>query len=209
MPHGWTVVVPAKSLAQAKSRLRPPAGTDRRNLALAMLADTLAAVIAADVARVAVLTADPDITARARDLGADVWLDGATGGLNAALRDAVTRRAPTGPLAVLTGDLPALQPEDLDHVLTAASTARSVFVPDRSAHGTTVLTALRGTELTPRFGVRSARHHTAAGALPVLAAPSIRHDVDTWPDLLSAVRIGVGLHTLAELPSQAAPRLAH
>ncbi len=56
----WTVLLPVKVLARAKSRLAVLAGDRRRELALALAADTVAAVLACPaVARVIVVTSDP------------------------------------------------------------------------------------------------------------------------------------------------------
>ena len=57
---GWTVLLPVKVLARAKSRLAVLAGDRRRELALALASDTVAAVLACpEVARVVVVTSDP------------------------------------------------------------------------------------------------------------------------------------------------------
>src|SRR5580698_1201871 len=56
----WTVLLPVKVLARAKSRLAVLAGDRRRELALALAADTVAAVLACPaVARVVVVTDPP------------------------------------------------------------------------------------------------------------------------------------------------------
>ena len=56
----WTVLLPVKVLARAKSRLAVLAGDRRRELALALAPDTVAAVLACpEVARVLVVTSDP------------------------------------------------------------------------------------------------------------------------------------------------------
>ena len=55
----WTVLLPVKVLARAKSRLAELAGERRRELALALAADTVAAAAACPaVARVVVITSD-------------------------------------------------------------------------------------------------------------------------------------------------------
>jgi 2-phospho-L-lactate guanylyltransferase len=55
----WTVLLPVKVLARAKSRLAVLAGDRRQELALALASDTVAAVLACpDVARVVVVTSD-------------------------------------------------------------------------------------------------------------------------------------------------------
>jgi 2-phospho-L-lactate guanylyltransferase len=56
----WTVLLPVKVLARAKSRLAVLAGDRRRELALALASDTVSAVLACpEVARVVVVTSDP------------------------------------------------------------------------------------------------------------------------------------------------------
>ena len=56
----WTVLLPVKVLAQAKSRLAVLAGERRRELALAVASDTVSAVLGCpEVARVIVVTSDP------------------------------------------------------------------------------------------------------------------------------------------------------
>ena len=55
----WTVLLPVKVLARAKSRLAVLAGDRRQELALALASDTVTAVLACpDVARVVVVTSD-------------------------------------------------------------------------------------------------------------------------------------------------------
>src|SRR6185437_5448262 len=56
----WTVLLPVKVLARAKSRLAVLAGDRRRELALALASDTVSAVLGCpEVARVVVVTSDP------------------------------------------------------------------------------------------------------------------------------------------------------
>ena len=59
-PLSWSLVVPVKVLARAKTRLAALAGPDRPALALAMAADTVAAALGCpEVGRVVVVTGDP------------------------------------------------------------------------------------------------------------------------------------------------------
>ena len=68
---GWTVLLPVKVLAQAKSRLAQLAGERRHELALALASDTVSAVVACPrVARVIVVTSDPVAGPRLSSLGA-------------------------------------------------------------------------------------------------------------------------------------------
>ena len=69
----WTVVIPVKVLAQAKSRLGVLAGPRRPELAMAMAMDTASAVLGCpDVARVLVVTSDAIVTGQLSSLGAIV-----------------------------------------------------------------------------------------------------------------------------------------
>jgi len=148
---GWTVLLPVKVLARAKSRLAVLAGARRCELALALASDTVSAVVACpEVARVIVITSDRLAAPRLSALGAvvvadiaanlqDAGLDGPGGlgtlseaeigsqdGLNAALRHGAAvaaRRWPGTGLAALTADLPALRPAELSAALRAAHAA--------------------------------------------------------------------------------------
>jgi 2-phospho-L-lactate guanylyltransferase len=159
MPDAVDLVVPIKELRHAKSRLvgvsaglgRAPAAasTAHTDLALALAADTLAAVLASAVRRVAVVTAEPRAAALVRDGHASdddrgdddrgddggcpprtVVVDDPAAGLNAAVRAGVERLVRRGavehtgrpvPVAALLGDLPALRPAELDAALARAA----------------------------------------------------------------------------------------
>ena len=72
----WTVLLPVKVLARAKSRLAVLAGDRRRELALALASDTVAAVLACpEVARVVVVTSDPVAGPLLAALGAIIVAD--------------------------------------------------------------------------------------------------------------------------------------
>jgi 2-phospho-L-lactate guanylyltransferase len=72
----WTVLLPVKVLARAKSRLAVLAGDRRRELALALASDTVAAVLACpEVARVVVITSDPAAGPLLAGLGAVIVAD--------------------------------------------------------------------------------------------------------------------------------------
>lgn len=199
----WTVLVPAKALPGAKSRLAR-AGADpgaHARLVAAIRSDTLAAVRAsAPVARV-VIVSD---SVQALPPGADEILVQQRPGLNAALDEGAAYAAARWPgdgVAALVGDLPALRPDELADALDAAATVDRAYVPDTASSGTTLLTARPGVELTPFFGVGSAAQHAAA-AQPLDAGPGLRHDVDTADDLRAALQLGVGPATLAVTASR-------
>lgn len=193
----WSVVVPAKRLAVAKTRLRPltAARVDHADLVLALLGDTLAAAIACPVvARVVVVTDEPAAARLAGDLGADVVPDEPDRGLNPALAHGA-RSTGARAVAALSSDLPALRPAELAAALEAAGAAARCFVADVHGTGTTLLTAV-GTELDPRFGQDSARSHRDSGAAELTGNwPGLLRDVDTEDDLRAALALGAGDRT--------------
>jgi 2-phospho-L-lactate guanylyltransferase len=204
MTPRWSLVVPLKPLAAAKSRLAGAEGPGRPALALAFVLDTLAAALACPrVADVTVVTDDPLAGAEAAALGALVLPDLPAAGLNAALRygaGRVRERDPGAAVGALNGDLPALRPAELDEVLAhAAGRPGRAFLADAAGVGTTLLTASPGVPLSPGFGGASRARHLASGAREITlpAAPSVRQDVDTAADLDAARALGLGPRTAA------------
>jgi 2-phospho-L-lactate/phosphoenolpyruvate guanylyltransferase len=152
----WTVLLPVKVLAHAKSRLAALAGDRRGELALALASDTVvAAARCPGVARVIVVTSDPVAGPLLGGLGAIIVPDepadrqatrmhrtaaavpanrgiqdlGVQDSLNAALRhgaEVAARRWPGTGLAALTADLPALDPAELSAALRAAASVSRV-----------------------------------------------------------------------------------
>ena len=196
--HTWSVVVPAKRLVVAKTRLRPlttGAPESHAALVLALLADTVAAALACPVVdTVLVVTDDPAAAAEVTRLGARTVADEPDSGLNPALEHgAQAAQAPA--VAALSSDLPALRPHELAAALAAAEAAPRCFVADAHGTGTTLLTAV-GTALRPSFGSGSAAAHRAGGALELTGEwPGLVRDVDTEADLRAALRLGVGPRT--------------
>jgi 2-phospho-L-lactate guanylyltransferase len=117
----WSLVIPVKVLARAKSRLTGLAAERRAQLALAMAADTVAAALAVPaVATVIVVTDDEVVGAELGALGAVVVADRSAGGLNPALVLGAAysdERWPGRGRAAMAGDLPALRPAELAAVL--------------------------------------------------------------------------------------------
>lgn len=200
----WTLVVPLKPLARAKSRLSDTAADGLRpGLALAFAQDTVAAALACPaVADVAVVTDDPLAARELAALGARIVPDEPRAGLNAALAHgaaAVRVWRPESAVAALNADLPALRPLELARVLDAAAEFPRAFLPDAAAIGTTLLAAGEGQELRPAFGTDSRARHRASGAveLCLTGVDSVRQDVDTGEDLRAALALGVGPRTAA------------
>jgi 2-phospho-L-lactate guanylyltransferase len=218
----WTVIVPVKRLAAAKSRLRDALSVegeqDRRlaheALVLAMTLDTVAAALASPVVgRVVVVCADPAPGEEAALLGAEMILDVPDAGLNPALAYAAAQVRRAGipgmepGVAALTADLPAMRAEELTEALRRAGEvahslgprmlARS-YVADAAGTGTVLLAAPPGAVLEPCFGPHSAAAHEMSGAVPLTGAwPGLRRDVDTPTDLAEAAGLGVGPRTAA------------
>lgn len=184
--RSWAVVIPIKAPDRGKSRIAvDPAA--RAEIAAALAFDTVAAVAAARrVERVII------VTDGAEGLG---WIDELPAGrdkvrvipssatsLNGSIRDGLAEVR--GPAAVLPGDLPGLRPDLLDEVLSGVSAPVSV-VADAEGVGTTLLAAVRASDLDPAYGPDSFRRHLAGGAQEI-ALPIdhwLRRDVDTMEDL--------------------------
>ena len=198
----WSVVVPAKRLAVAKTRLRPltrSLGDGHDALVLALLADTVSAAMACPlVAEVVVVTDDPTAGGLAHGLGARTVADEPDQGLNAALEHGA--RSAAGPaVAALSSDLPALRPDQLAAALRAAAGFPRAFVADVQGTGTTLLTAV-GVPLRPAFGPSSAEAHRVGGAVALSGSwPGLVRDVDTDADLRTALALGAGPRTTALL----------
>ena len=194
----WSVVVPAKRLALAKTRLGPTGGrAEHEALVLALLGDTLeAAAAAASVGALWVVTDDPRAAGVAARLGARVVAGEPAGGLNAALRHGAAATGATC-LAALNSDLPALRPAELDDALTRAAAVPRSFVADAEGTGTTLLAVTTG-DLAPSFGPGSAAAHAASGALALDGDwPGLRRDVDTAEHLAAVRALGAGPRTRA------------
>lgn len=198
----WRVIVPVKGQLAAKSRLHPPSGVRRADLAHAFALDTISAAVACmPPAHVFVVTSDELTASFVRDQGGTLVPELGEG-LNPAVRQAIgyiERALGVGPTAVLLGDIPALRPRDLAHALNACAVHPRAMVPDASGTGTVLLSALTPQDLHPRFGPDSAREHARDCTRLDLDLPALRTDVDDDQALRRAIAIGVGRHTAAVL----------
>ena len=200
-PLSWSLVIPVKELALAKSRLSGLAGPRRAELALAMAADTVAAAAACPVISAVIVVTDDDVAGAALgSLGAVIVPDEPAAGLNPALVFGAAYAAARWPgrgRAALAADLPALGPAEIGRALAAASGWPEAFVPDAAGSGTTLYTAGPAAEFCPRFGPGSRDRHRAGGAMELDLAdvPGLRRDVDTPADLRSAAGLGLGPRT--------------
>lgn len=199
--QSWSVVVPVKRLERAKTRLSVDASL-RRELALAMASDTVAAcLLTPGVVSVVVVTDDEVAGPAMRALGAQVVADEPDAGLNPALVHGATMLAHEHPEAgtvMLSSDLPALSPAALAQLLGHAASVDSACVADAAGTGTTVLTTRASVPTTPSFGAGSWQRHIDGGAtdLTAYADARLRRDVDTTADLAAAISLGCGAATV-------------
>jgi 2-phospho-L-lactate guanylyltransferase len=202
----WRLIIPVKGQLTAKSRLHPPAGVARTDLAHAFALDTITAAVAGiPPEQLVVVTSDEHTATFVRERGAVVIADHG-GGLNAAIRQGIEYVGGVlgpGPTAVLLGDIPTLRTQDLAQALIACGTHPRAVVPDASGAGTVLLSALSPQDLDPRFGPGSAREHSRDCVRLDLDLPALRTDVDDDRALRRAITIGVGRHTALVLrPAQ-------
>jgi 2-phospho-L-lactate guanylyltransferase len=198
----WRLIIPVKGQLNAKSRLHPPAGVARADLAHAFALDTITAAVAGiPPEHLVVVTSDEHTATFVRDQGGTVLADGGEG-LNPAIRlgiGFVDQVLGPGPTAVLLGDIPTLRPQDLISALARCAAHPRAVVPDASGRGTVLLSALSPRDLDPRFGPDSAREHSRDCVRLDLDLPALRTDVDDDQALRDAVTIGVGRHTAVVL----------
>lgn len=194
----WRLIIPVKGQATAKSRLHPPLGVARADLAHALALDTITAAAAClQPHHLFVVTSDEPTATFVGGLGGTVIGD-LGHGLNPAISLGIAhvdRVLGPGPTAVLLGDLPALRTADLVAALAACAAHPRALVPDAEGTGTVLLSALSTGDLHPRFGPGSALAHGRDYVQLNLDLPSLRTDVDDDQGLRDAMLIGVGRRT--------------
>ncbi|AOW94465.1 2-phospho-L-lactate guanylyltransferase [Rhodococcus sp. WMMA185] len=223
------VLVAVKKLHAAKTRLSGVFdASDRSDLVLSMLHDTLAVVSDVDsVAGVTVVTPDLAVARLARSIGAGVYADPvheltsyrpevaeAEHSLNAALAAAaehIRRSERLVDVVALQADLPSLREGEFGEALAAARFGGRSVVIDHHGTGTAALFSCDPSiPLDPRFGPGSARRHLDSGARPLEGHwPGLRTDVDTAEDLDAARALGVGPATRAALEALAPTTHSH
>lgn len=191
------VVIAVRGGPDAKSRLASLLNADERALLTElMLRDMLDAVSRAPRAAVVwVVTPTPELAQIARGLGARVVDQVEPGGLNAALRQAITEvgdAAPYDAVALMPGDLQMLEPGDLDAALALAEGHEIVLAPAEDG-GTGTLVIRAGVAFAPTFGPDSfALHqdqvHGRGLTLAVVDALSLAPDLDRPEDVRLLLR---------------------
>jgi 2-phospho-L-lactate guanylyltransferase len=198
----WSVIVPMKNMAQAKTRLGDTPGY-RRQMAILMARDTLcAAANATAVDAVLVVCGREEDTESFALPGVSVVVRPGLD-VNQAVRAGLALLRAGGDdvnVAVLPGDLPYLRSSELDVALRSAGRTPRAVVGDRTGHGTTLLTSRAGVDLVPHYGPDSLARHKETGAaeLSLPAWSGIRRDVDVQSDLALTPALGYRTRALLE-----------
>lgn len=187
----WAVV-PAKEFTGAKQRLTAALSPNlRRDLALAMLEDVLAALAAArGLDGILLVTIDEAARRLAAGYGAEISGEDAAEGHTAAIMGMARRLAARGAaMLTLPGDVPLVTAAEIERVVAAyRGGSRFTIVPARDERGSNAILAAPADAVPLRFGDDSFFPHLAAarahGVEPlVLALPGIGLDIDTPEDL--------------------------
>ena len=171
------VLVPLKALDRAKSRLADALSADERaELMRSLLERVVGVVREAGVERITVVTADSIE-------GYDIWLDRGLA-WNDALAAAAAEVVTTPIVAVISADLPLLQPDEVEELLEATP-AQGIAIA-RALDGGTNAVSMRPPGLVrTHFGEpQSATVHAGLGVEHVVVdLPGLAFDVDTPEDL--------------------------
>jgi 2-phospho-L-lactate guanylyltransferase len=195
-------ILPVKRFADGKQRLATDLGKGtRRALVEAMVTDVLIALRRAErIDGTIVVTGEAAMEAIAHGYDAGTVPDREDAGHNEAavlgVEDAIARGARR--VLLIPGDCPALNPKEIDALLTRAPAPRPevVIIPDRHGTGTNGLVLTPPDVITPAFGEGSCERHAAAGraagaVVRIEQLPSLVLDVDTIDDL-AALREALG-----------------
>ena len=190
----WAVV-PVKERGLAKERLAPVLRPQMRQaLALAMLEDVLAALIATPgIPGILVVTVDPEASRLAARYGARLVETGARDGHTGAVATAARLLAAEGRAGMLTlpGDIPLVTPAELAELLAAHPPAPSFTIaPSHDERGSNAIACSPPDAVPLRFGDNSFYPHLQAaevcGIRPnVLHLPGIALDIDNPEDLFA------------------------
>lgn len=185
------ILIPVKNLANAKQRLGDVLDQSvRTELAHAMLADVLEAVVQYGREDVSLVSSDPFALEQARTHGFDIIADATNTSETAAIEMATAQCVARGVARtlVIPGDIPLIEADDLATIFEHAPVRGSVLVPASDKRGTNA--ALRSpADLFPlRFGNDSFPPHLQAAiatdtSCVILSLPRISLDIDNAGDL--------------------------
>lgn len=183
-------LLPVKALDEAKARLAPEfRAAQRRAVADALLDDALALCASVEFVQWWVVSADPEVLARASDAGLKTVTDPGTG-LNDAVAAGVAEAVAAGAetLTVVPCDVPLAYRGDLVDLLDTGATSDMVLVPSGDDGGTNALFLTPPDLVAPAFGDGSLRRHIALAEkagyrCSILSLPRLALDIDTVADV--------------------------
>jgi len=193
-----TVILPVKRFARAKTRVVETIGPPGRAALLrAMLADVLVALDAArEVERVIMVTGEGRAEkvamerAKRSPTPLEVLRDPTDRGHSEAATLGIVRAKALGATcaALLPGDCPLLDPDELDAALSGFSDRTVGVATDRHGTGTNLLVLSPADAIGPAFGPGSRERHLdraerAGYTAKILDVPSLALDLDTPDDL--------------------------
>jgi 2-phospho-L-lactate guanylyltransferase len=205
------VLIAAKQLTLAKTRLIPvlPTVKERTALAEAMFRDVLGAALDARTPeRVTVVTCDPVLMMLARNAGVSVIDEEYPRGLNVAVRLATAKMAAAGATCICTllSDIPLVTGDDIDAVFATMPGEQQavVLVPSRDFSGTNIIVRKPPDVITTQFGrfslirhLDDCRRRGIACQIVRLERPAL--DLDLPADLQEFERRDSLTHTQAHL----------
>lgn len=213
------VLLPLKDFVKAKQRLSGCLNVaERRGLFQSMVEDVLDTLARVDcIERIVLLSDDPAAHLLANCYGADCWSERELGvGLNPVIEGALDRIAKTEPqveqVMIVHGDLPLINPAELDEVFHAGDSAQPslVVATDRCGRGSNVLLMSMTGRVPLHYGPASLNAHLQAArerAIKslVLHTRFLAMDIDTRDDLLHLIDIAPdsgGVRTMKYLQQQ-------
>lgn len=183
-------VLPVKALDRAKERLSTHLeAADRRRVAEALFEDALDLCASVDFLEWWVVSDGTEVLERADARGFHTVADPG-GGLNAALRTAITSIVTAGAdsVTIIPSDAPLAFRGDLVDLLDTGATSDIVVVPSEKDGGTNGLFLSPPDLFEPNFGEGSLRKHLAiaeraAHRCSLLSLPRLALDIDTIEDV--------------------------
>ena len=185
------ILIPVKNLANAKQRLGDVLDrSTRTELAHAMLADVLQAVVEYGREDVSLVSSDPFALEQASHHGFEIIPDAAnsseTDAIEMATRVCVARGVAC--TLVIPGDIPLIEADDLATIFEHAPVNGSLLVPASDKRGTNAVLRTPSDLFPLRFGNDSFQPHLQAAiatdtSCVVLSLPRVGLDVDNAQDL--------------------------
>jgi len=187
------VVIPVKSLMEAKSRLQwVLSPSERANLVLAMLRGILSCLQTIDLGNIWLVSSDDEVLDEGNRLGARPLQEEFAAGYNQAVLTGLRAVAHRHSALVLPADLPFLKQSEVTKMIAPVGHAAPLIriAPDEKKQGTNSLFLSAPDLIKPAFGHNIFCNHLfAANSAGIVARtmllPSLAFDVDTPNDLIA------------------------